>query len=128
MPINEINDVGFFAKSFPTLFLYGVGDYTLPRIRKISLKEWAKYLLDYFDGNSWPFRNHPQLSYYLLNIIQRNQARSNTSICIKKNGLLTNINDISSFAKLMNDNPNLLNSMTPYNQNIRGTSAYWKKL
>ena len=62
-----------FVNSYPWLFPGGIGDiYDLER-GKVSIQDWGKHLLQYFDGR---FLNDPLFGLFLYNTMQRHSNNS----------------------------------------------------
>jgi hypothetical protein len=62
-----------FVNSYPWLFPGGIGDIYDLTCGKVSIQEWRKHLLRYYDGH---FLEDPLLLLFLYNTIQRHSSNS----------------------------------------------------
>jgi hypothetical protein len=59
--------------AFPTLYPTGRVDFNSPRLRSVSLSNYARHLLYYYDSR---FGRHPRWRFLVFNIIMRRKAAS----------------------------------------------------
>ena len=60
-----------FTMAFPTLYPTGRADFNSPRLRSVSLSDYARHLLCYRDGR---FGRHPRWRFLVFNMIMRRKA------------------------------------------------------
>ncbi len=120
--------------AFPTLFPDGKGDPTnLALLRDVSLQERIKHLLKYFDiiDGKWVycFANHPRLSYWAFNIIQRKRILQQSRIFLKQNPGEAHLT-IDELCEMVatNNSATLMSKVSRYVGNIAGTNSYWNKV
>ena len=80
-PINEFQTEGYFSLAFPTLFPDAKGDFTVPRVRTITIGYFFKHLMLYSDGR---FAKHPRFRYFALNTEMRWRAMQSGRIYISE--------------------------------------------
>ena len=130
-PINEFNTPGLATQSFPTLFPFGNGDPTcLDRCRPVSLTESFKHLIrhaDIVDGQfKWRFATHPRFPYWALNMKQRHQLLSQTSVYLHQHpsdAQLT-IDDLRSMVGQLSAEQ-LMQRLQHYGAKVAGSRPYW---
>ena len=132
-PINEFKTPYLATMAFPTLFPYGAGDPTNPaRQRSVSLTDGLKHLLKYGETDEhtqmqeWRFASHPRFPYWGLNMKQRHQLLSQTSVYFQQNSRDANLtlDDLRS----MIDNitaEQLMKRLQRYAAKVQGSSQYW---
>ena len=133
-PINEYQVSYLATMAFPTLFPDGKGDPTNQGLlRDVPLHERIKHLLKFgeiIDGK-WVYRfaNHPRLSYWAFNMIQRKRILQQSGIFLKQNpgeAHLT-IDELREMAANNNANA-FMSKVSRYVGNIAGTNAYWTRV
>ena len=130
-PINEFKTPGLATQAFPTLFPYGTGDPTVPgRHHKISLAEAFKHLIRYadkVDGNFvWRFANHPRFPYWALNMKQRHQLISQSTVYLQQHPsdaqlTVENLRDMVGHLSA----EQLMQRLQHYAAKVQGSSQYW---
>ena len=66
-PLDEASgNERIFTMAFPTLYPTGRADFNCPRLRSVSLSDYARHLLCYHDGR---FGRHPRWRFLIFNII-----------------------------------------------------------
>jgi Helitron helicase-like domain at N-terminus/PIF1-like helicase len=125
-PINDYNTPNLQALAFPTLFPFGVGDFTnRDRLVDVCLSKSAKHLLSYVlrvhceeeDGTSsrrsnpaggasptftylYPFAQHERWMYWMQNTVERHRFQQQKRVCLDKlpNQVTSmNIDELNSF-------------------------------
>jgi hypothetical protein len=76
-PIDETSGQALFAMALPTLFPLGKADISIPRLRTVSLSDWAQHLMRYQDGR---FGSHPRFRYMVFNQIMRQRVASSSPL------------------------------------------------
>ena len=81
-PVNEFFNVGLFPMLYPTLYPYGCGGFEdRTRVKRISMKEHAKYLFSLHDKR---FQTHNSFLFTVFNILQRRALLLGCSLKVKK--------------------------------------------
>lgn len=70
--------------AFPTLYATGRADFNSPRLRSVSLSDYARHLLCYHDGR---FGRHPRWRFLAFNTIMRRKAANAARYVSKASGL-----------------------------------------
>ena len=129
--INEFSTPYLATICFPTLFPYGSGDPTNPaRARGVSLTEALKHLNkfgEFIDSKPvWRFASHPRFPYWGLNMKQRHQLLSQTSVYLQQHPGDANLT-IDDLRSMVNTMPAqlMMNRLQRYASKIQGSSQYW---
>lgn len=131
--LNEFSTPFLATKCFPTLFPYGIGDPTnVARLRKVSLTDALKHLNKYgefVEGLNvpvWRFASHPRFPYWGLNMKQRHQLLSQTSVYLQQHPGDANltIDDLRAMVNTMSEQQ-LMTRLQRYASKIQGSSQYW---
>ena len=122
--INEFNHEGYFCLAFPTLFPNARGDFTVPRLRPITIGNYFKHLMMYKDGR---FAKHPRFRYFALNTEMRWRALQTGRIYVKQN-----VNDAQLSVQELKDmigteGTSLANRVLHFATSLRGTRQYWMR-
>ena len=117
MPINEYTTKGLFDMAFPTLFPNGTAQPMQAHARDVQLHEYALHLMRYH-GNR--FIQHPQFTYFLLNLMMHHRSQALALVFIKQkiddnipstiedlHSHLTNLPDCQLVEELMHFGPTL---------------------
>ena len=81
VPVSEFQNPLLWSDGFPTLFPLGLGGADdIKRPVKLSLKEWARHMLNLSDDR---FRLHPDFIFVVYNIIQRRQVLQQSRLKVK---------------------------------------------
>jgi hypothetical protein len=81
-PIDENSGQALYTMALPTLFPLGRADFSIPRLRTVSLSDWAQHLMRYKDGR---FESHPRFRYMVFNQIMRQRVGSSSRWFANKN-------------------------------------------
>ncbi|KAE8739272.1 hypothetical protein FOCC_FOCC015232 [Frankliniella occidentalis] len=85
-PVNEFSSPGFISLAFPHLFPYGKADFSMPRIQKVSLKDYIRHLMLYCDSR---FAQDERFRYFIMNSEMRWTALNIGNIYVKKNSFFS---------------------------------------
>ena len=81
-PVSEFTTQYLFTLSFPALFQYGTGEFSINRPRTVtSIGDWAEHLFWYDDGR---FANHPYFKFIAHNMTSRKKALESGSFIANK--------------------------------------------
>ena len=131
-PINEFQTEGLATMVFPTLFPYGKGDPTCKgRRHAVTLAEAFKHLERYCDVLSnglfqWRFASHPRFPYWALNMKQRHELLSRSTLYIRQHpcdASLT-VEQLQDMVGTMNS-IQVMNRLQRYATNVLGSKQYW---
>jgi hypothetical protein len=117
-----------FSLAFPTLFLRGAADWSIPRLRSKNLTfyDWIQHLMRYHDGR---FAQHDRFRYAVFNLWIREQSSSRARWIVNKqqartDGQTVTVEDL--IANLDTDQ-RFLNAAVRCAVTIKGTRPYWKR-
>ena len=130
-PINEFSTPGLATQAFPTLFSYGTGDPTNPgRHRKVTFTNAFKHLMRYGDKVEdtvlWRFASHPRFPYWALNMKQRHQLISQSTVYLQQHladAQLT-IEDLRDMVGHLSAEQ-LMHQLQHYAAKVQGSNQYW---
>ena len=122
-PLNELKTVGFFSMAFPTIFINGSCDVTIPRLHKIKFSDFVDHI--YFQGDN-RVSKHPTLKFVLLNMKLRLQALNQGSFVVAQqlNDAHLSIPDLRE--KLSNGDDSLPRKIINISANLPNTAPYWR--
>ena len=123
-PIDETSGQALFTMALPTLFPLGKADFSIPRLRTVSLSDWAQHLMRYKDGR---FGSHPRFRYMVFNqIIRQRIASSSRWVANKNNGHSLTVNDLRQILEPDSEDYNpLLNNIFRQGNVIAGARPFW---
>jgi ATP-dependent DNA helicase PIF1 len=111
-----------FAMAFPTLYPTGKADFNEPRIRKVSLKEYARHLLCFTDGR---FGRHPRWRFLVFNILMRRKAGASARFYVSKVPDMKGLTR-EELAELLQKTDTILPTIVRQGSSLIGTRPYWK--
>ena len=77
----EMKTCGFFAQAFPTIFINGSADITIPQLTTPDYQEWVEHIYHVTDNR---VSNHPILRFFLINLGLRMRAKTQGSFIVAK--------------------------------------------
>ncbi|KAJ9492798.1 hypothetical protein VN97_g425 [Penicillium thymicola] len=81
-PVNEFNRTEpLLSLAFPTLFPYGGAEFTNPRQRSVSYKDYVRHLIKH---ESARFAQHPRFRFVVFNTIMRHQAAKSAGFYVRR--------------------------------------------
>ena len=130
--INEFTTPFLATMAFPALFPHATGDPTNPaRERHISITDGFKHLVKFGELNEgcdkhWRFASHPRFTYWALNMKQRHQLLSQSSVYLHHHPADANltVEDLQSMVGSMSA-AHLMSRLQRYAAKIQGSSQYW---
>ncbi|CAA9956395.1 Helitron helicase domain protein [Pyrenophora teres f. maculata] len=112
--------------AFPGLFPYGRAEYITPRPREVKFTDYVRHLMLYKDMR---FAQHPRFRYVAFNTIMRHQINDKAGFFVKKldpQNKDLSLDDLrNAFADDSDESRQMLNRITRYAANLRGTRPYW---
>ena len=123
-PINEFQAEGYFSRAFPTLFPSGEGDFTVPRLRPITIGYYFKHLILYKDGR---FAKHPRFRYFALNTEMRLRAMPSGRIYIRQNLDDAQLTVQELKHMVGSEGTSLANRVLHFAASLCGNRQYWMK-
>ncbi len=114
-----------FINSYPWLFPEGIGDmYDLTR-GKVSIKEWGKHLLWYYDGR---FLEDSLFGLFLYNTVQRHSSNSDGNFFLASDWFIgRNPPTIQELQRrVLQKNCRYINMLRYFARNIKGSDNYWR--
>lgn len=111
-----------FTMAFPTLYPTGRADFNSPRLRSVSLAEYARHLLCYRDSR---FGCHPRWRFLIFNILMRRKAASAARFYVSK---ASGLKDLSreELAVALQDNTRLVDQIVRQGSELIGTRPFWR--
>ena len=81
-PINDFNRTKpLLSLAFPALFPYGGAEFTIPRQRSVSYKNYVRHLIKHESGR---FAQHPRFRFVVFNTIMRHQAAKSAWFYVRR--------------------------------------------
>ena len=111
-----------FAMAFPTLYPMGQADFNDPRLRKVSLQDYARHLLCYRDGR---FGRHPRWRFFVFNILMRQKAGSSARFYVSK---ASGLKDMSreELTDALQADTGLTAQIVRQGSDLTGTRPFWR--
>ena len=137
-PVSEFGHPGLFAKCFPSVFPYGVGDPTSKnRAVTVALSDGVHHLQKYayiVPGNKlvWPFAQHRIAPYYAHDVHLRQALLGQSAVFLKQheNGDSEFPSTREELLEALQDpvrSVNILKLINRYAGNCLGTNGYWSR-
>jgi hypothetical protein len=111
-----------FAIAFPTLYPTGVADINEPRLREVSLTQYAQHLIRFTDGR---FGRHPRWRFFVFNLIMRQKAKTRARYYVSKASELKGLTREELTAVLLEDE-SLLSQIVRQGSSLPGTRPFWR--
>ena len=124
-PVNEFHTEGYMSCAFPTLFPTGVGDFTAPRERTVTIGYYLKHLVLYRDGR---FAKHHQFRYFALNTEMRWRALQAGRIYIRQHPQDARLS-VEELREMVGtgEGSSFSSRVQHFAASLRGTAPYWFK-
>ena len=132
-PVDIQMSIGHLAEVLD-MYADGKGDPTNQGlVRDGPLQERVKHLLKFAEiiNGKWVyhFANHPRLSYWAFNMIQRKRILQQSGIFLKQNPSEAHLTIDELREMAASDNANVfMSKVSRYVGNIAGTNAYWNRV
>uniref|UniRef100_A0A1I8HS47 ATP-dependent DNA helicase n=2 Tax=Macrostomum lignano TaxID=282301 RepID=A0A1I8HS47_9PLAT len=120
VPVNEFEQEGLFSLAYPHLFPDGKGDYKTPRVRSISLGDYAKHLMQFHCPR---FRCDPRFRFFIENMVMRWRALEVGRVFVHDKNL-AGLSAPEMLEKLKD--PAVMSSVSARASELRGTASYWQ--
>jgi hypothetical protein len=98
-PIDELTP-GYIALAFPCLFPFGVADFNQGRVSSVSLLEWIRHMILYYDGR---FASDPRFRYFATNTFLRSQSLQKGRVFVQNNSEFANLSREEIIERLRTD-------------------------
>lgn len=122
-PLDEASgNERIFTMAFPTLYPTGRADFNSPRLRTVSLGDYARHLLCYHDGR---FGRHPRWRFLVFNILMRQKAASAARFYVSKASGLKDLTREELTAAL-EDDTRLVDQIVRQGSDLTGTRPFWR--
>ena len=120
-PLNEFHSEGYITLAFPTLFPTGAADFTMPRMRPVTLGYYLKHLIMYNDGR---FARHPRFRYFALNTEMRWRALQAGHVYVRQHpeDARLSVDELRDMV-----GTSFSSRVCHYAGSLRGTRPYWMK-
>jgi hypothetical protein len=114
-----------FTNSYPWLFPGGIGDiYDMTR-GKVSIKEWGRHLLRYYDGC---FLDDSLFGLFLYNTVQRHSTNSEGNFFLASDRFIERnpptVQDLQR--QIQQQNCRYIHMLRYFARNIKGSDNYWR--
>ena len=122
-PLDEASgNERIFTMAFPTLYPTGRADFNSPRLRSVTLSDYARHLLCYYDGR---FGRHPRWRFLVFNMIIRRKAASAARFYVSKASGLKDLTRKELTAALQDDTQ-LVDQIVRQGSDLTGTRPFWR--
>ncbi|KAK3918326.1 ATP-dependent DNA helicase [Frankliniella fusca] len=121
MPLNEFSSPGYLSMAFPYLFPYGRCDFSMPRERKVSFKDYIHHLMSYKDQR---FAKDERFRYFIMNTQMRWESLNIGNVYVKKNSIFSKMT-ILQLKAYFKENPWIINQIMHFGSRMRSTKSYW---
>ncbi|XP_057310732.1 uncharacterized protein LOC130648690 [Hydractinia symbiolongicarpus] len=122
-PIRELKTPGFFTMAYPTVFINGNCDLTVPRLSKINFEEYIEHI--YYCSDNRVAR-HPYLKFFLLNMRLRMQALQQGSFLVSQQLNDAHLTIAELRDNLQNDDDSVPRKIISIGKNLVNTDPYWR--
>ena len=119
VPLNERRTKGYATLAFPTLFPFGVGDFSQTRKHELTWSQWTSHLLHYRDGR---FATHRRFPYFLLNTHERDTASRMAGLFVRESGVQLTVGDLRKMSA--KDKQEVAKNVYKYGATLRNTPAF----
>jgi ATP-dependent DNA helicase PIF1 len=128
-----INDFGMqqtlLSLAMPTLFPQGLAEFSDPRPRAVTFKQWVRHALLWKDGR---FARHPRFPYFVFNTIVRNEVNKKANFFVKGQEAIKRQFETAAELQVALDTSNpaskaLVNSIVRAGQKLPGTRPFWEQ-
>ncbi len=120
-PLDEASgNERIFTMAFPTLYPTGRADFNSPRLRSVTLSDYARHLLCYHDGR---FGRHPRWRFLVFNMIMRRKAASAARFYVSKASGLKDLSREELTAALQDDTQ-LVDQIVRQGSDLTGTRPF----
>ena len=132
-PVHDFDCSGVLAKSFPTLFPFGIGDVTCESNRgiKVSFNDGMKHYVRYYDANRevYHFSGNHRFLHYIQDMDERHRIQGQAATYLRLNEADANMK-VRELVQLVN-NPTrfaeyncFVKRLDRFTANINGSSSY----
>jgi len=122
-PLDEASgNERIFAMAFPTLYPTGRADFNSPRLRSVTLSDYARHLLCYRDGR---FGRHPRWRFLVFNMIMRRKAASAARFYVSKASGLKDLTR-EELTAVLQDDEQLVDQIVRQGSELTGTRPFWR--
>ena len=123
-PLNELKTQGFFTMAFPTVFINGSCDITIPKLVEINFSKFIEHI--YFTQDN-RVSKHPYLKFVLLNLRLRKQALTQGSYLVAQqlNDAHLSVEELRQ--SLQNNDESVPRKILNMAANLQNTHTYWRE-
>ena len=122
--LKDSGGVAVSGLAFPSLFPLGIGHFEHPRARSMEWYQWARVLVNFYDGR---FAIHSTFPYFLLNTLHRQQSFDNASLFMQRDNRF----DRKTWAQLeklaQRDKVHTFKKVSAAASNMQNSDGYWQK-
>ena len=108
--------------AFPTLYPTGLADINMPRLRNVTLKEYARHLLCWHDGR---FARHARWRFVVFNMLMRQKSSSSAQFYVSRASHLKDYTR-DELTEALETDPNILPQIVRHAADLPGTRPFWR--
>ena len=123
-PLSELKTPGFFAMAFPTVFINGTCDLTVPKLITIEYEEFVQHIYYNVDGR---VSKHPFLKFFLLNLGLRMKALKQGSFLVAQQLQDAHLTIPELRQNLENEDESVPRKILSVAANLPNTDPYWRE-
>jgi hypothetical protein len=122
-PVDEISGrEQVLSQAFPTLYPTGRADINIPRLRTVTLKDYARHLLCWHDTR---FARHARWRFLVFNMLMRQRARNTAKFYVSRASHMKDMNR-DELAEALNTDASLLKQIVRHGSRLPGTRPFWQ--
>ena len=123
-PLKELKLLGFFTMAFPTIFINGTCDYTLPKLGNLGYDEFVEHI--YYTGDN-RVSKHPFLNFLLLNLGLRQRALQQGSFVVAQQLNDAHLSIVELKDNLSNHDESVPRKIISIAANLPNTHPFWRE-
>ena len=122
-PLNELKTPGFFTMAFPTVFINGSCDITVPNVVSVNFNDFVEHIYFVQDNR---VSKHPYLKFVLLNLRLRKQALTQGSFLVSQQLNDQHLTVEQLKESLKNNDDGIPRKIISIGANLQNTHPYWR--
>ena len=119
IPLSEHRTKGYTTLAFPTLFPFGVGDFSETRKHAVTWEQWSKHVQKFYDGR---FSTHSRFPYFLLNTHEREVANRQSGLFVAEHDKRLTVGDLRKMSA--SQKQDVAKRVSKYGATLRNTPAF----
>jgi hypothetical protein len=123
-PIDEsAGQERIFSQAFPTLYPTGRADPNTPRLREVSLRDYARHFLCWRDTR---FARHARWRFFVFNIIMRQKSRTTANFYVSRRAPHLKNLTREELGEALQADTSLLPQIVRHASALPGTRPFWQ--